>query len=91
MKHKTCVSTYTCKRYNCLYHAAKTADNGCDYCLIEGHSRGCDPGKSCNKYKFATPEDREAIAIMKYTADTSYDVETYLLHNNSYLNKEDIW
>ena len=39
----------TC-HYSCRYSDAP-GDILCDYLLIEGHSRGCDPGKACTKYK----------------------------------------
>ena len=40
-----------CKRYKtCKYRGAKYDPNHCDYALITGHLRGCDPGE-CDKYE----------------------------------------
>ena len=47
-----------CKRFSCLYHPGKGCLNGCDYMLITEISRGCDSGKTCDKYKYATDEER---------------------------------
>ena len=54
----SCVNKEKCKRYDCLYHPQKGCLNGCDYILITGKKRGCAGGKECNKYEYATDEER---------------------------------
>lgn len=40
-----------CKRYKtCKYRASKYDPNHCDYALITGRIRGCDPDE-CDKYE----------------------------------------
>ena len=34
----------------CIYRAADTDPNGCDFILIKGHSRGC-PVEECDRYE----------------------------------------
>lgn len=41
-----------CDRYchSCIYYQGWFDSNAhCNYILIEGRSRGCDPGKGCDK------------------------------------------
>lgn len=35
----------------CKYRAYHSEIYSCDYIFITGHSRGCDPGNKCTKYK----------------------------------------
>lgn len=40
-----------CYRYGCYYHPSRMMFESCDYCITEGHSRGCPVGAECDKYK----------------------------------------
>lgn len=42
-------SSKKCK--TCKYRAPQSEMYGCDYIFIMGHSRGCDPGDTCNVYE----------------------------------------
>ena len=57
----------TCKRYDCLYHPAITADNGCDYYYLTGKDRIKDSKGRCKTYVKATPEERRKFNESKYS------------------------
>lgn len=38
----------------CIYRAPDGAPWGCEYALITGVSRGCQPGKNCERFKPST-------------------------------------
>ena len=38
-------------RQDCYYLAKHTCTKTCDFLLVEGVPRGCDPGKNCTRYK----------------------------------------
>lgn len=48
-----------CKRYDCIYHPYKGADNSCDYTIITDKIRPCPPGEGCTCYEYATPTERK--------------------------------
>lgn len=50
MKRVSKVKIHRKKCKTCVYRASPFADNGCDYIIIERHSRGCSP-ENCDKYK----------------------------------------
>lgn len=44
-----CDNSEKCK--TCKYKAGEDAMYKCNYITIVGHSRGCEPGNKCTKYK----------------------------------------
>lgn len=51
----------SCKRTDCLYHPDPRLGYNCDYMLLTGKKRGCKPGRKCDKYKYATPQEQTEI------------------------------
>lgn len=51
----------SCKRTDCLYHPDPRLGYNCDYMLLTGKKRECKPGRKCDKYKYATPQEQSAI------------------------------
>ena len=47
MKEKTAADC----RKGCVYAGGVGGNPCCNYILVEGHPRGCPPGKECDKYK----------------------------------------
>ncbi len=51
----------SCKRTDCLYHPAVGLNYNCDYMLLTGKKRESKPGRKCDKYKYATPQEQTAV------------------------------
>lgn len=52
---------HLCK--TCIYQSREKQVNGCDYILMEGHSRGCDV-EDCDRYiKGKRKEKREGFSL----------------------------
>lgn len=60
----------SCKRYDCLYHPEYCLSYNCDYMLLTGKSRGCKPGRKCDKYVQATP--KEKLSLRRRSANVSF-------------------
>ena len=59
----------SCKRTDCLYHPERCLSYNCDYMLLTGESRGCKPGRNCDKYRKATP--KEKLSLRRKVASVS--------------------
>ena len=55
----------SCKRTNCLYHPDPRLGYNCDYMLLTGECRNSPPGRKCDKYKYATPQEQSEIRRKK--------------------------
>ena len=51
----------SCKRTDCLYHPDHHFGYNCDYMLLTGEKRNSPPGRKCDKYKYATPQEQTAV------------------------------
>lgn len=48
----------------CMYRAADYYENGCDYILVTGHSRGC-PVEECDKYERKARKRKKPVMLAK--------------------------
>lgn len=63
----------SCKRTDCLYHPRVGLGYNCDYMLLTGKCRNSPPGRKCDKYKFASPE--EQLEIRRNQTDIVLGIE----------------
>ncbi len=81
-RHRSSRKGCTCRRYDCLFHPPTQAKNGCDYCVITGNMRGCDPGKECNKYLKASTSAKSRLQILR--VNKCSDEDSFLVIDRKY-------
>lgn len=60
---------YSCKQFDCLFHPAANAKNGCDYCIITGELRGCPAGKNCKRYLKVSEKAKRKLQLLRIETD----------------------
>lgn len=60
---------------SCIYRATTQVPWACEYILIKGHMRNCEPGSLCTKYKKG---DRVLTDTSMQIPSRTDEVESYL-------------
>lgn len=60
----------------CQYRAASTNDWKCEYILLVGHSRGCEPGELCTQY--VRGDRLQLPKSMNYGTVYDYKLDKYI-------------
>lgn len=81
-KHGKSTKRCICQKYNCLFHPPQQARNGCDYCVITGKIRGCNPGKECNKYLKVSRSAKTQLQILRLSRCS--DEDSFLVIDREY-------
>lgn len=66
----------------CQYRAAEAVEWECNYIDIVGHSRNCEPGNLCTKYKKG---DRLTLPKLKINFESGSEITSIEKQLNKYL------